>query len=102
MSIDGNKALVRRWFQAFNDRDWQAEEAARTADFLAHFPDRPEPPNGEGWQAFTGAFFAGFPDFRLEVEELLAEGDRVAVRWTFRGTHGGEFLGIAPAGKQVR
>ncbi len=51
--------------------------------------------------AFTAAFFTGFPDFRLEVEDLLAEADRVAARWTFRGTHRGEFLGIAPTGRRV-
>ena len=101
MSTEENKAVVRRWFQAFNDRDLAAEEAARSADFVAHLPGAPAPLDGEGWKSFSGAFFAGFPDLRLEIEDLLAEGDRVAVRWTFRGTHRGEFLGIAPTGKPV-
>ena len=68
---------------------------------MAHVPGTPAPLDGEGWQAFTAAFLAGFPDLRLVLEDVLAEGDRVAARWTFRGTHGGEFLGIAPTGKPV-
>ena len=44
---------------------------------------------------------SGFPDFQATMEDLLAEGDKVALRFTFRGTHQGEFLGIAPTGKQV-
>ena len=99
--MEQNKAVVRRWFQAFNDRDWAAEAAARSPDFVAHVPGAPAPLDGEGWQAFTAALLAGFPDLRLVLEDVLAEGDRVAARWTFRGTHGGEFLGIAPTGKPV-
>ena len=101
MSTERNKAVVRRWFQAFNDRDWAAEAAARSPDFVAHVPGAPAPLDGEGWKSFTAAFLAGFPDLRLVLEDVLAEGDRVAARWTFRGTHGGEFLGIAPTGKPV-
>lgn len=101
MSIEENKAVVRRWFQAFNDRDLAAEEAARSADFAAYVPGAPAALDGEGWKSFIAAFFAGFPDFRLVLEDVLAEGDRVAARWTFRGTHGGEFLGMAPTGKPV-
>ena len=99
--MEQNKAVVRRWFQAFNDRDWAAEEAARSADFAAHVPGAPAPLDGDGWKSFIAAFSAGFPDFRLVLEDVLAEGDRVAARWTFRGTHGGEFLGMAPTGKPV-
>ena len=99
--MEQNKAVVRRWFQAFNDRDWAAEEAARSADFAAHVPGAPAPLDRAGWKAFIAAFSAGFPDFRLVLEDVLAEGDRVAARWTFRGTHGGEFLGMTPTGKPV-
>jgi steroid delta-isomerase-like uncharacterized protein len=101
VSIEENKAVIRRWFQAFNHRYLAAEEAARSADFAAHVPGVPVPLDGEGWKTFIAAFFTGFPDFRLVIEDLLAEGDRVAARWTFRGTHGGEFLGMAPTGKPV-
>ena len=101
VSTEQNKAVVLRWFQSFNDRDLAAEEAARSVDFAAHVPGIPVPLGSEGWTSFIAAFLAGFPDFRLVVEDMLAEGDRVAVRWTFRGTHAGEFLGVAPTGKPV-
>ena len=42
-----------------------------------------------------------FPDYHLAVEDEIAEGDKVVIRWTGRGTHTGEFMGIAPTGKQV-
>lgn len=101
MSTEENKAIVRHWFQTFNDRDFPAEEAARSADFVVHVPGAPAPLDGQGWKSFLAAFFTGFPDFRLVIEDMMAEGDRVAVRWVFRATHEGEFLGIPPTGKQV-
>ena len=42
-----------------------------------------------------------FPDWTEHIEDIIAEGDRVVTRWTSRGTHQGEFEGIAPTGKQV-
>ena len=101
MATEDSAGVVRRWFQAFNDRDLQAEAAARAADFIAHVPGMPDPLDGQGWQQFIATFVGGFPDMHLAVEDVVAAGDRVAVRWTFHGTHRGEFLGIAPTGKQV-
>jgi predicted ester cyclase len=47
-------------------------------------------------------YLAGIPDLRVTIEELVAEGDKVAVRRAYVGTHRGELLGIPPTGKQVR
>src|SRR6188508_2551541 len=101
MESDENAAAVRRWFQAFNDGDMAAERAARTEDYVAHVPGMPMPLNGENWEQFIGMFFDGFPDMQLVVEDVVAQGDRVAVRWTFVGTHEGEFFGSPPTGTQV-
>jgi steroid delta-isomerase-like uncharacterized protein len=101
VSIEENKAVVRRWFEAFNSRDLAAEAAARSPDFVAHVAGLPRPLDSAGWTQFIAAFLTGFPDFRLAVEEVLGEGDQVVVRWTFHGTHSGEFLGIPPTGKPV-
>lgn len=62
-----------------------------------------EPPAGDvaGMKAFDATFRAAFPDWHSTPEELVAEGDVVAERWTGRGTHRGEFQGIAPTGRQV-
>jgi steroid delta-isomerase-like uncharacterized protein len=46
-------------------------------------------------------FLTGFPDFRFVIDQTISEEDRIAVMWTFAGTHQGEFLGIAPTNKTV-
>ena len=101
MDSDANAAVVRRWFQAFNDGDMAAERAARADDFVAHVPGMPMPLDGDEWRQFIMMFFVGFPDMRLVVEDVVAQGDRVAVRWTFHGTHHGEFFGNPPTGMPV-
>ncbi len=55
----------------------------------------------DAWKQFTAPFMEAFPDLRLTVEDIVAEGDTVAARVAFRGTHRGEFQGIPPTGKQV-
>jgi steroid delta-isomerase-like uncharacterized protein len=101
MLTDDSAAVVQRWFQAFNDGDLQAAAAARADDFVAHVPGLPDPLDGDGWRGFIATFLGGFPDLQLIVEDMVAAGDRVAVRWTFQGTHRGEFLGVPPTGKRV-
>jgi predicted ester cyclase len=54
-----------------------------------------------GIKRYVTAYRAAFPDIRLTVEDQLAEDDKVATRWTARGTHLGEFLGLAPTGDEV-
>jgi steroid delta-isomerase-like uncharacterized protein len=62
---------------------------------------QPEVGGVAGLKAFNAAFRAAFPDWHSTPEELVAEGDRVAERWTGRGTHRGEFQGIPATGKEV-
>jgi predicted ester cyclase len=72
------------------------------ADLIA--PDLAQPDGSRGPAAFAAnvdALRAGFPDIRFTIEDLVAEGDRVAVRWTWTGTHKGTFRGFAPTGKAV-
>ena len=51
---------------------------------------------------YVGVFHSAFPDFRVTLEDQIAEGKKVVNRWTVRGTHRGEFQGVAPTGKEVR
>ena len=46
-------------------------------------------------------YHAGLPDFRVTIDEMVAEGDKVVTRWTVRGTHQGELMGNAPTGNQI-
>jgi predicted ester cyclase len=55
----------------------------------------------EAWRQFTATFVEAFPDLRLTVEDIFSEGDMVAARVAFRGTHRGEFQGIPPTDKEV-
>jgi steroid delta-isomerase-like uncharacterized protein len=61
-------------------------------------------PTGEGREAFKSSVLAlrqGFPDLHFKIHDMVVEGSRVAVRWTWRGTHRGPFAGIAPTGRLV-
>jgi steroid delta-isomerase-like uncharacterized protein len=98
---DDNKTVVRRWIEAYNNRDTQAEADARAPGYVAHAPGLPGPLDSEAWTQFIASFAEAFPDLRIEVKDILSEGDLVAARNEFRGTHRGEFQGIPPTGKEV-
>ena len=95
-----NKAIIGRGFEAMNSQDFSVFEQVMAPDYLNH--DMPAPaPGPAGFKQVVGAFFAGFPDMRITVEAQLGDGDLVANRGTFTGTHQGEFMGIPATGKQV-
>ena len=102
MLEEENKAVIRRWIEAFNERNLEAEADLLAPGYVAHVPAAPGPLEGlEAWRQFTGPFVEAFPDLRLTVEDIMAEGDMVAARVAFDGTHRGEFQGIPPTGKEV-
>jgi steroid delta-isomerase-like uncharacterized protein len=106
MSLDENKKVVRQILEEF----WLGGNVAVLDELLA--PDcvnyeqsNPELRGKEACRQWANdlrlANRQGFPDFDITVEDLVAEGDKVAKRWVFRGTHSGEFSGIPPTGKRV-
>lgn len=71
-------------------------------DWVLHQPSAPDPGRGpDGYRIWVSSLRAIFPDLQLLVEEQFALGDRVATRWTVRGTHRGEMPGAAPTGRAV-
>lgn len=103
MSAEAYKSLIRRWWDGLSQGN-AAEliDEVYAADYVLHDPSLPEPVRGlEGVREFITSVTAAFPDGRATVEDLVAEGDRVVQRVTFRGTHQGEFLGVPATGKQV-
>ncbi|HEX8968562.1 MAG TPA: ester cyclase [Chloroflexota bacterium] len=98
-TTDADKAVVLR----FVDEFWSKGNLAAADELMA--PDavihQPEVGGVAGLKAFNTTLRAAFPDWYSTAEELIAEGDRVAERWTGRGTHRGEFQGIPPTGRQV-
>jgi predicted ester cyclase len=101
VSADDHKAVVQRWIEAYNDRDQQGEADARAPGYVAHVPGVPGPLGSEEWTQFIASFVEAFPDIRLTVEDIMADGDMVAARVSFHGTHRGAFQGIPPTNRQV-
>ena len=101
MSAEENKQLVRRFVEEFwNEGNADAADELMAPDAEIHMPTG-ELVDLDGLKDFAGAFRGSFPDWHSTFEELVAEGDRVAERWTGRGTHLGELQGIPPTGKRV-
>lgn len=101
MSIEDNKALVRRFYEeVFNQRNLALVDELCTTHHVFHNP--PTTLHGrEEFKQLLSLYITAFPDARFTVEDQIAEGDRVASRYTFRGTHQGELQSIPPTGKQV-
>src|SRR5207248_125688 len=71
-------------------------------DAIFHVPGRPEPLQGpSGYLAVIGMMRGGFPDIQWTLEEMIAEADKIAARFTMRGTHQGAFFGVPPTGKKI-
>lgn len=99
MAGEANKELVRRFVETFwNSGDMTAIGDLMATDAVIH---QPEMGGTDGLKGFNRMIRAAFPDWHSTLEELVAEGDTVAERWTGRGTHRGEFQGIAPTGRRV-
>src|SRR5215210_9411835 len=88
MSANENKALIRRYLTAISGEP-------KSEALLSEYISDPE------LRRFIGAFEAGFPSYELQVEDMIAESDKVVVRATFRGTHQGEVRGVRATGKVV-
>jgi serine/threonine protein kinase len=102
MSTEENKALVRREYElGVNTKNFSVRDEVLAGNFIAHFPGHAPLHGIDAFRQFTSAFFTAFPDLTTTIEDLIAEGDKVAVRQTWRGTHTSEFLHIPPTGKQV-
>ena len=102
MSAEANKVVVRRFIEEVLAGGDVAALAELTAPDCAEHTASPGGWPGEGTVArYMVTWRAAFPDLAITVEDLLAEGDRVAVRWTLRGTHWGAFLGVLPTGRSV-
>ncbi|MBV9282520.1 MAG: ester cyclase [Chloroflexi bacterium] len=100
MSAEENAALIHRGFEAMNTKDLDVFDEVLAPTYVNH--DMPAPaPGPDGFKQVMAMFLRGFPDFRLTVEETLAQGDTVATRGYMTGTHDGEFMGIPATGKRV-
>jgi len=102
MSCDANKAVVL----ASIEEGWNARRLVIFEElFASSVVDHSLPPDlpqtREGTRQLAVLYWRAFPDLCLTIEDQIGEGDKVATRWTARGTHTGELMGIAPTGKHV-
>jgi steroid delta-isomerase-like uncharacterized protein len=97
-----NKVVMRRFVEFINTGSEKLAEELISPDAVFHVPGRPEPMRGPaGYLAIIGMMRSGFPDIRWTLEEMIAEDDKVAARFTMRGTHQGSFFGVPPTGKTI-
>lgn len=101
MSAEENKAIMRRITEeVFNKGNLAVVDECTAADYVFRSGGQ-EYKGLEGVKQMITSMRTAFPDFHVTIEDMVAEGDKVAHRYTWRGTHKGEFMGIAPTGKQV-
>ena len=102
MSIETNKLVMHRFTEFINTASEKLAGELISPNAIFHVPGRAEPLKGPaGYLSIIGMMRVGFPDIRWTLEEMIAEGDKVAARFTMRGTHQGTFFGVAPTGKKI-
>src|SRR3982751_3442762 len=101
MTTENNKLTMQRFTEFINSASEKLAAELISPGAVFHVPGRPEPMRGPaGYLAIIGMMRGGFPDVQWTLEETIAEGDKVAARFTMRGTHGGSFFGVSPTGKK--
>lgn len=102
-TIEAHKAIFHRWFsEAWNKGNVEVAEEVISPDFTVHGAGGQPIKSGiTGVQDLVRTWRAAFPDGEMVVEDVIAEGDIVAARLIWRGTHTGEFYGTPPSGKRV-
>jgi len=102
MTTSNIDVVLRLWYEELWD-NWNTAVAddLLTDDYRLHAPGVPVALDGETTKQVVRMYGNSFPDLKHTVDEVIADGDNVAVRWTVRGTHRSEFQGIAATGNSI-
>jgi steroid delta-isomerase-like uncharacterized protein len=101
--ISRNLELMKKFETMINTADDALGEELVAADAPFYTPASPEPLyGGKGYLSIVHWMRTGFSDVQWKAEEMIAQDNKVAVRWTLTGTHDGEFMGVKPTGKKVK
>lgn len=102
-NVTANIAAVQRFWHGFNSHNLDIWDEVCATDFINHDPGLPTPDADLTTikQTIAHLMFGAFPDIQSIEQELIVDGDTVVTHRMLRGTHTGEFMGIAPTGKQV-
>jgi steroid delta-isomerase-like uncharacterized protein len=103
VSAEANKAVMRRYFEgAWEQGNLELLDELLAPDYVNHDPATPDTPAGpEGVKGVVSMFRSGIPDLKVVIEDMIAEGDKVATRYTLEGTHEGELFGVPPTGQRL-
>lgn len=96
------KSDIRRQVEAF----WNSGKLALVRDLFAphythHDPHNPDVRDLESYTRWLRAIRAAFPDLRMQIEDVITEGEKVVLRWTVQGTHTGAYMGLMPTGQKM-
>jgi steroid delta-isomerase-like uncharacterized protein len=102
MSAEQNRELIRRFYdEGWTKNNLDVYDELVVDDFTDHQAMPGLPPGREGFKALNVMFRSAFPDLRVDVDNVVAEDDKVGCRWRSTGTHEGELFGIPPTGNKV-
>lgn len=102
MTTHDNAATFRRWFdEGCSQGNINLADELYSPDYVTHSVGPDLPPTLEGLKLFIRALREGIPDMQCPMHDVVAEGDRVAGRFTLRGTHRGTLLGIPATGRPI-
>jgi steroid delta-isomerase-like uncharacterized protein len=103
MSLEENKNIALRFIQVWGDGDLDMIEQLAAPSLSVHYPIMPKTVQGNRvFRKVMENFRSAFPDSRLITDEVIAEGDKVVIRWNFSGTHQGALLNLPASGKMVK
>jgi len=100
--MDPREILERHTEEVWNEGNLEAVDTYIAQEYVEHDPSVEDQFGGpEGYRRNVERFRAAFPDLEVVIEDAVVEGDTIAMRQRFRGTHRGEFMGIEPTGREV-
>jgi steroid delta-isomerase-like uncharacterized protein len=102
MSTEENKAVIQRFFKEFIEGvDLDVADEIIADDYVYHAPPSPDSVGREGIKEVMVEWSNAFTDIRFSIDDEIAAGDKVVIRWTFHAIHGGDFRGAPATGKGV-
>ena len=101
--IERNKSSMKKFETMINTADEALAQELVANDAPFYTPASPEPLyGGKGYLSVVHFMRSGFSDVQWKLEEIIADENKAAVRWTLTGTHDGEFLGVKPTGTKIK
>ena len=101
MSGEDQKAVIRRWLEAWNTKDLDSAIDLLAPEYVRHDANLPDVVGPRAQREFIAGVLNAFPDFDLKPDQLIADENLVVVRSVVRGTHRSEFLGVPATGREV-